>query len=144
MTSSTTLLCNTRVYTLADKLGINGLKVLSKAKFAHRALDGWNSKDFSQAIHEIYDNIPLGAGIHEVALAVATSNFAILKEREDFDAVLQVQSAFTYDLLMNIAEDSHIIPKYGRIVHSCQGTFTIKKNLGLTKELCRYCFEYEY
>ena len=91
-------LVHARVYALAEKFGILGLKSLAKAKFEILSSESWDDPGFLDALEEVYTTtIDQDRGLRDVILQVFRRN-PDLEYRLDVQDALRDVPTLAYDL----------------------------------------------
>ncbi|KAF1810899.1 hypothetical protein P152DRAFT_460190 [Eremomyces bilateralis CBS 781.70] len=82
------LMAHARVYALADKYHIAGLKTLAGAKFACQVQTHWAGEEFADSLVEVYENsLETDRGLRDVCLQVFREHREIAERREIQEAV---------------------------------------------------------
>jgi hypothetical protein len=103
---SPNLTSHAKVYALAEKFGIRGLKALALDKFAAEAAKHWDSPDFSQAAHEVYTStVESDRGLRDEVVKILYRNPELLS-KEDIQHVVR-ELPMGYDLLKHIQARGH-------------------------------------
>ena len=105
------LMNNVRVYAIADKYDIPGLKEKAITKFKKLARVHL-LMEFPCIICEIYDNTPANdRGLRDVMTDICAQNVRKIFDRADWSAVVQMRVEFTFDLLRAYATIHASIPE---------------------------------
>jgi hypothetical protein len=97
---------NARVYAIADKYFIQGLKVLSKKKFRKSLELRKDSKTISNAVRIVYTSTPdADRGLRSVITDIVKECGNSLLENEDFKTMLTAVPEFALDLLYRVWEE---------------------------------------
>ncbi|KAI9672634.1 MAG: hypothetical protein M1831_000069 [Alyxoria varia] len=84
-------LVHARVYALAEKYGIHGLKALAKAKFETLSSESWDDPGFLDAVEEVYTTtIEQDRGLRDVILQVFRKHPDLVYRLDVQDAVKDV------------------------------------------------------
>lgn len=109
------------MYSLADRMFIRGLKILSQQNVEQELVQQLDAVSFPQAIFEIYNSTPPeDRGLRDVAIQYTMNNLNSLRsEGEDApaafeDSLLKSAPQFSYDLLVAVMNKSvHDWNQYG-------------------------------
>jgi hypothetical protein len=94
---------HTRVHVLADKLGINGLKILAAEKLWLSVCDNWNVKLFIPCVKETYATTnKRDQTIRKMLVMAAHKNMEQLVKTEEFVEEFQDMGEFTAEFLMHV------------------------------------------
>ncbi|KAH8755985.1 hypothetical protein F5883DRAFT_686003, partial [Diaporthe sp. PMI_573] len=97
---SSDLLLHAKVYALAEKYIIVGLKGLALSKFRTLALQCWDTDDFLDAVSEVYSStIDADRGLRDVVLEIISAHRGLL-DREETKTLLERERLLAYDLIM--------------------------------------------
>jgi hypothetical protein len=100
------LTTHVKVYTLAEKFGIRGVKALALDKFTAEAAEHWDCPGFSQAAHEAYTStVERDRGLKDVVVKTLYRNPEMLS-KEDIRRVVR-ELPLGYDLLEYIRSWGH-------------------------------------
>ena len=98
-TQTTGLATHARMYSLADKYGIGGLKVLAQQKFEQAVRQQWDSEEFAPAVHVVYASTPDGdRSLRDVVMETIYSYKSLLQKLEVETAVRDIPG-LAFDLL---------------------------------------------
>jgi len=87
-TDDSYLLTHARVYTLADKYGIPGLKSLAKHKFERQMACYYDSPEFADAVEEVYTTtIDTDRGLRNVVLQAFRSHPRLANTQDVFEVI---------------------------------------------------------
>jgi hypothetical protein len=128
-----------KVYALADKYDIPGLKALATAKFEKVARAEWNTADFPLSISAIYESTPLNdRGLRDVAVKLAaTHSNILLKENEVFQNMTAKVAEFGKDLACELIKRPVI--KYYECPN-CEEIWEVTEELSPGRPFyCYYC-----
>ena len=108
----TGLATHARMYALADKYQISGLKALAQRKFQKAALQHWNSEEFAPALHIVYTStLEEDRGLRDVVISTISRDR--LLEKPEVRAVVKGLPELAFGLLMYIwkqaGNDSDIV-----------------------------------
>lgn len=97
----TPLVLHARVYIMGERYNIYALRHLAQQKFEARAKNnGWNSEGFSLAIREVYEwTTDQDQGLRQLLVTIAAENITVLRDRGEFNNVLNDVPVFTRQLL---------------------------------------------
>jgi hypothetical protein len=97
----TGLATHARMYALADKYQISGLKALAQRKFQKAALQHWNSEEFAPALHTVYTStLEEDRGLRDVVISTISRD-RLLEKPEVRTAVKELPE-LAFGLLMYI------------------------------------------
>ncbi|KAI1130641.1 hypothetical protein F5Y10DRAFT_289054 [Nemania abortiva] len=100
------LLVHAKVYALAGKYFINGLKALALQKFETATQKHWAPNDFLEAAQEAYTSTPdSDRGLRDVVVKILYKNRDLLSQ-ENTQGVLKRLDTLTYDLLMYLNQNA--------------------------------------
>jgi BTB/POZ domain len=92
------LLTHTRVYALAEKYGINGLKALAKSKFASQMSLHFASVEFAPSIQEVYEStVDSDRGLRDIVIQTFRSHPEVAL-REDVEDVVRNTPGLAWEL----------------------------------------------
>jgi hypothetical protein len=92
------LLSHTRVYALAEKYGIKGLKALAKSKFASQMSLHFASTEFAPSIQEVYEStVDSDRGLRDVVIQAFRSHPEVAL-REDVEDVVRNTPGLAWEL----------------------------------------------
>ena len=103
LVQSPNLIIHAKMYALAEKYAIGGLKGLSQEKFAAELEKHWDCTEFSQAILEAYSSIVQSDRELRDLVVNALHQHRELLDKEDIRNVVR-NSDLAYDLLMYVHE----------------------------------------
>jgi hypothetical protein len=96
-----------RVYAVADKFEIPGLKATAQHKFQVAARETWSLEDFPAAINLAYEIAPPGSqgeGLRNIVVGIAKGNIqALFRQGEGFSKMMESNAEFGRDLVMKMA-----------------------------------------
>ena len=93
------LVINARVYALAEKYQIKGLKDVAKGKFITELEMDWTDKDFFTAIKIVYTTTPsFDRGLRDAVNAVVYNNRNYLQYRLSFMELVREHGDFAVDV----------------------------------------------
>ncbi|KAK2761427.1 BTB/POZ domain-containing protein [Colletotrichum kahawae] len=94
------LLLHAKVYTLAEKYAIGGLKDLALSKFKTAAAQAWDTVDFLNAATEAYTStVDSDRGMRDAAIEAFAKHKDLLG-RNEVKTVIEGLGSFAFDLLM--------------------------------------------
>ncbi|OHW95376.1 homology to btb poz domain-containing protein [Colletotrichum incanum] len=95
------ILLHAKVYAIAEKYAINGLKSLARANFGTTALRCWDTDDFLNAIDEAYTStLDSDRGLRDIVLKVLAGHEELL-DRDEMKKLLRRLGSLAYDLVMH-------------------------------------------
>jgi len=94
------LLINTKVYIIADKFDIPGLKLAAKEKYQEAKLIEWNCPSFFESLKLMYENtLATDRLLKEVAIEVVAKHVKELVDREEFGSLCKESGEIAFDVL---------------------------------------------
>jgi hypothetical protein len=105
------MICNVRVYRVADKYGVAALKQLAKEKFDHTTRTCWDMDDFPHVITDVYDTSQCQE-LRETIAHVSHKHMETLLKKDNFLRVLEEASGFAADLIQLMAQERATQPRY--------------------------------
>jgi hypothetical protein len=107
-------LVNARVYALADKYDVRGLKAFSSKKFKNSLATPWSSEVFSEIIRVVYESTPsTDRGLRSIVTETARKRGNCLMDCTEFRVLLESAPDFTIDLLQKVW-DAHPCGECGK------------------------------
>lgn len=98
---------NVRVYSIADKYDVPGLKSYAKRKFEKAVETCWDMDDFPHAITEIYSSTPApDRGLRDLVIEVACKHIDALLEKQVFQDVLEEAVGFAAGVTQAMAKEA--------------------------------------
>ncbi|RAH84377.1 hypothetical protein BO86DRAFT_241053 [Aspergillus japonicus CBS 114.51] len=101
------------MYSLADRLIINGLKALAKKKVEYEMAQRLDAVSFPQSVMEIYNSTPKSdRGLRDLAVDITLRNLSLLRRKDEAadaifqDTLLDSVPQFSRDLLMAMMKKS--------------------------------------
>lgn len=100
------------MYSLADRMFIRGLKILSQQNVERELGQQLDAVSFPQAVLEIYNSTPPeDRGLRDLAIQYTMDNLTSLRSEEDApaafeDSLLKSAPQFSYDLLVAVMNKS--------------------------------------
>jgi len=92
------LVMHAKMYAVAEKYGINGLKTLAQLKFETLVAEHWNSYDFLDSVAEIYTStVDTDRGLRNVVIHIFRSH-PELAHNTEAQAVVKSVPDFAFDL----------------------------------------------
>lgn len=92
------LVFHAKMYAIAEKYGVSGLKTLALQRFESLVAETWNSFDFLDAIREIYSStIDTDRGLRNVVIHIFRSHPELALDLET-QAVVKEVPGFAFDL----------------------------------------------
>jgi hypothetical protein len=92
------LITHAKVYALAEKYGIMGLKFLSRRKFASQVKQHMNSAELPLAMQEVYDStIDSDRGLRDIVIQTFRSNPELVR-RQDVEDVIRGTPGLAWEL----------------------------------------------
>ncbi|PWI64994.1 hypothetical protein PCL_08353 [Purpureocillium lilacinum] len=98
--ANSVLVVHARVYAIAEKYEIQGLKILAGANFTSAAGQRWNTDDFLAAAYEVFESTDdTDHGLRDVVVSVFRSHKNQLLRKEQAENLLMDLPALTVELL---------------------------------------------
>jgi len=92
------LLVHAKVYAIAEKYGIRGLKALAQKKFAAQMAYHWESVEFPEAIQEAYEStLDSDRGLRDIVIQTFRA-YPELAQRRDVEAVVKETPGLAWEL----------------------------------------------
>lgn len=94
------LIKHAKVFAMAIKYRVDGLRALAVQKFQHAAFNEWNSDDFAHVVHVVYTST--ADHVQELREIVATTiydHFSDLKDKKELEVVISGLGELSYSLL---------------------------------------------
>jgi hypothetical protein len=92
------LMAHSKVYTIAEKYGIKGLKALSRRKFSTQMSHHWLSAEFPEAIQDVYDStVDSDRGLRDVVIG-SFREHPELARRKDVEEVVKETPNLAWEL----------------------------------------------
>ncbi|KXH69607.1 BTB/POZ domain-containing protein [Colletotrichum salicis] len=105
---SSDLLLHAKVYGIAEKYVVSGLKGLALSKFESAALNHWGTSDFLEAINEAYTStLETDRGLRDVILKVFSKHKELL-DRDEVKTLLRGIGSLAYDLVIHYHQENGI------------------------------------
>jgi hypothetical protein len=105
---SSDLLLHAKVYALAEKYAVDGLKGLALTKFKSLAFQCWDTSDFLGAVSETYNStIDTDRGLRDVVLEVISAHQELLG-RDETKTLLQRERLLAYDLIVHYYQNNQL------------------------------------
>ncbi|KAF2134739.1 hypothetical protein P153DRAFT_278928, partial [Dothidotthia symphoricarpi CBS 119687] len=99
------LLVHAKMYEIADKYGVAGLKELAREKFARGCRVYWEDEEFPPAAeHALVTTVDKDAGLREVLILTITSHIKLL-QKPAIEELLIKHASFAYVVLKRQAEE---------------------------------------
>ncbi|KAK4936905.1 hypothetical protein LTR28_010014, partial [Elasticomyces elasticus] len=98
-TAEPNLALHAKVYGMAEKYGINGLKALALDKFKIQATKHWDSMDFPEAIHIVYTSTPSTDKDMRDVVADVLGWYGVLLDKPEIEAAVLEINGLAYELL---------------------------------------------
>lgn len=118
-----TLCFHILMYSLADRLFIEGLKALSKENVEHELVQRLDASSFTEAISEIYRSTPIhDRGLRDLAIKTTMNHLTTLRNSDETAAAclqnsfLESLPQFSYDLLVAMMDRSVDIWNRGNMI----------------------------
>lgn len=93
------LLFNTKVYIAADKFDIPALKKLATEKYTASVSDHWNSPEFCEGAHFLWNNSMAGdRTLRDVVITAGHQNFKSLLDRGEFVTLMKEHGDFGLEI----------------------------------------------
>ena len=103
MIQSPNLIIHAKVYSLAEKFGIEGLKALALEKFNVESETHWSSTDFCQAAYEVYTStVESDRDMRDVVVKTLFKHPELFDKNEVQDVIRELTLA--YDMLMYVRQ----------------------------------------
>ncbi|KAI4614133.1 hypothetical protein J4E80_006824 [Alternaria sp. BMP 0032] len=104
-TNRTTLLVHSKMYEIADKYDVNGLKDLARTKFSALCAIFWDKDVFAQAAEHALSSTPdSDDGLREVLRQTIISHIELLN-KSDVAELLSKHTDFVFSVLRRVAEE---------------------------------------
>jgi hypothetical protein len=101
----TQLLLHTKIYEIADKYDVHGLKDLAREKFLRASAEFWDSEEFAPAAHYAFSTTPEGdKGLRDVIINIISKHMALLN-KPVIEALLTEFNGLALGLLKMRAND---------------------------------------
>ncbi|KAK1657059.1 hypothetical protein BDP55DRAFT_699224 [Colletotrichum godetiae] len=108
-TDLSSLFLHAKVYAMAEKYGIGGLKDLSVTKFRTAAKTKWDVIDFLDAAGEAYTStIDTDRGLRNVILEVFAEHGNLL-DRDEAKSLVKRLGSLAYDLIMHFHQEGKLL-----------------------------------
>ncbi|KAM3068339.1 hypothetical protein ACMFMG_009478 [Clarireedia jacksonii] len=102
--SSSPMVFNAKVYSIADKYEVLSLKSHAKQKFETTVDTCWDMDDFPHAITEVYNSTPsVDQGLRKVVVDAACKHIDQLLSKQEFRDVLEGTEGFAPDVTQTLA-----------------------------------------
>ncbi|KAI2643303.1 hypothetical protein GGS21DRAFT_8698 [Xylaria nigripes] len=106
--TTTNLMIHVKVYNLADKYFVEGLKGQASAKFRKVAHDQWETNEFLEAAQEVYTSTTeTDRGMRDIVVETFSNHISLLDKEKTMD-VLKKHSGLAYDLLKKLYREKRI------------------------------------
>ncbi|KAI1436273.1 hypothetical protein GGR50DRAFT_693274 [Xylaria sp. CBS 124048] len=103
------LLMHAKVYALADKYLIGGLKILALGKFETAARNNWHSKQFMDVLEEAYTStVESDRGLKDAVVKIFSEHLDLL-DKEKVQEILKNVGTLAYDLLMYLRRKGAVL-----------------------------------
>lgn len=115
--SSSPMVFNVRVYSIADKYDVPALKSQAKQKFETTVETCWDMDDFPYAVAQVYNSTPsVDRDLRKVVVDVACKHINELLLKQGFRDVLEETVGFASDIAQLLAksQNKYRCPKCGR------------------------------
>lgn len=104
--STSPMIFNAKVYSIADKYNIPTLKSQAIEKSRKSVETCWSMDDFPHAIREIYSSTPGNdRGLRDLVVKIACEHMETLSERPEFRILLEEACGFAADVVLFMAKD---------------------------------------
>ncbi|KAI1814640.1 hypothetical protein GGS20DRAFT_547799 [Poronia punctata] len=95
------LIQHARVYAIAERYAISGLKELATERFWYAAIHHWNTPEFLNAAQEVFDStVETDRGLRDIVIQTMFIRPELL-DKEEVRTVLRESSTMAYELLMH-------------------------------------------
>ncbi|PQE33412.1 BTB POZ domain protein [Rutstroemia sp. NJR-2017a WRK4] len=103
--SSSPMVFNAKVYSIADKYEVLSLKSYAKQKFETTVETCWDMDDFPHAIAEVYNSTPsVDQGLRKVVVDAACKHLDQLLSKQGFRDMLEGTEGFAPDVVQTLAK----------------------------------------
>ena len=103
--TSSPMVFNVKVYSIADKYDVPALKSQAKQKFKTTVETCWDMDDFPYAVAQVYNSTPsVDRGLRDVVVAVACKHTSQLLSKQGFRDVLEDTVGFASDIAQLLAK----------------------------------------
>lgn len=104
-----------KVFAMAIKYQVDGLRALAVKKFQQAVSNEWNSDDFAQVVHVVYTSTPEHAQeLRTIAADTIHDHFSDLKDKEELEVVISGLGDLSYSLLRRISSSFRCTKVHGR------------------------------
>jgi hypothetical protein len=133
------LIKHAKVFAMAIKYQVDGLRALAVKKFKEAASSDWNNDDFAQVVQVVYASTP--DDVQELRTITADTihdHFSVLKDKEDLEMVISGLGDLSYSLLRRTSSGFRCTKKHGRdgTRKSCKCDYTA---CGFDFDICLQC-----
>lgn len=102
----TQLLLHAKMYEMADKYDVVGLKALSKEKFQWACLKFWDEPEFAQAAYHAYTTTPdHDKGLRNIVSSTLSNHMCLLL-KEEVEGLMVEFSGLAFDILLAKAKEA--------------------------------------
>ncbi|RYP10046.1 hypothetical protein DL764_000904 [Monosporascus ibericus] len=127
------LVAHAKVYILADKCLISGLKALALRKFATSVREHIDVDDFVHAMQEVYNfTLENDKGLRDVIVSTLCKRRYLLDQKE-VQVVLKDLGAVTYDLVITMSDDDVCKDAIARLGGNHEPNITASRSHSLKK-----------
>lgn len=92
-----------KMYAMADKYELDGLKEVAKTRFAEALKRSYDTEEFVVAVETVYSTTPdSDRGLRDIVTAFTWSRQETLLARKDVQSLLNYLDAFSKDLVQEI------------------------------------------
>jgi len=133
------LIKHAKVFAMANKYQVDGLRALAIKKFQQAASNEWNSDDFAHVVHVVYASTP--DNVQELRAITADTihdHFSDLKDKEELEVVISGLGDLSYSLLRRSSSGFRCTKMHGRdgMRKSCKCT---NSGCGFDFDICLQC-----
>ena len=133
------LIKHAKVFAMAIKYQVDGLRALAVKKFKEAASTEWNSDEFAQVVHAVYTSTPDHVQeLRGITADTIHDHFSDLKDKEDLEVVISGLGDLSYSLLRRTSSGFRCTKKHGRdgTRKSCKCDHT---GCGFDFDICLQC-----
>ena len=135
-TSSSPMVFNVKVYSIADKYDVQALKLQAKKKFMETISVCWDMDDFPDAVAQVYCSTPTSdRGLREAVSDITCKNIDRLFAKERFEEILEETTGFASDVVKSLAAEK----KGTQSTYKCNGCDNTWKSEVLENDTYYYC-----
>lgn len=142
--SPESMLDHAKVFAIAIKYQVSGLRNLAMAKFAEAVKTGWDHNSFARTIFTVYNSTP--DDIRDLRDIVADSiheHFDVLKAKDEIEIIVSSIGGLAYDLVKRSGTDyrcskGHIGEEFR------QSCVCHTRSCGCVFDICKACYPSRY